>query len=168
MKNVILYENVANSLLIGILYVSNSKKIVDLSKLVPLIEKEISFFVEFVADEYFIKMKSNVDDSVISIYFDGTVYYQRKLDIVNLTSLEIFNTTKEGYGIIGKLLPKVKYQNKITLSIKGNHINGIYQKYKYVINEFGFKLFKNPIFRELETKKDCIDISIVSEDFLNF
>jgi hypothetical protein len=165
MKNALTNKKKGNSILMGILYVSNLKKEVDLRKMATKIENEFPFFVEFVADEYFLKLKSKDEVYTISIYFDGLVYFQKEIDYNSLISLEMFNAAREGYDIIRKLLP-VRYLQRIDLNLKGNDISYMYEKNKWNINEFGLRLFNNPIFSELKVKKDCIDVSIISKEFL--
>ena len=148
---------------VGIIYTPASMEELDLKRLSSEIVKDGKFIVEPYADDYYVTFSSLNEEIDISVYFNGMVYYTKRIEEGDFTSRQIFNIAKEGFDFIKGISLDKDYLKRIGLVIIGEDMKKFYAKKEEVIKDFGVKLFKNPSFNELEKTDFDIQMSIVSE-----
>ncbi len=148
---------------VGIIYIPASMEELDLKRLSSEIVKDGKFIVEPYADDYYVTFSSLNEEIDVSVYFNGMVYYIKRIKEGDFTSRQIFNIAKEGFDFIKGISLDKDYLKRIGLVIIGEDMKKFYAKKEEVIKDFGVKLFKNPSFNELEKTDFDIQMSIVSE-----
>lgn len=149
---------------VGIIYIPTSMEELDLKRLSSEIVKDGKFIVEPYADDYYVTFSSLNEKIEVSVYFNGMVYYTKRIKEEDFTSRQIFNIAKEGFDFIKELSLDKNYSKRIGLVIIGEDMKKNYVEKEQVIKEFCMKLFKKPSFSELEKTDFDIQMSIVSEE----
>lgn len=153
-----------SEVLVGILYTPVTMEKLDLRRLSSEIEKDGRFIVEHPANDYYVSFSSLDEETEVSVYFSGMVYYIKKIKEEDFTSSQIFNIAKEGFDFIQKSSLSKDYLKRQGLVIIGKDMKRLYVEKEQSIKEFGMKLFKKPSIRELEKTDYGIHLSIVSEE----
>ena len=148
---------------VGIIYIPASMEELDLKRLSSEIVKDGKFIVEPYADDYYVTFSSLNEKIEVSVYFNGMVYYTKRIKEEDFTSRQIFNIAKEGFDFIKGLSLDKDYLKRIGLVIIGKDMKKFYVEKEQVVKEFGMELFKKPSFGELEKTNFDIQMSISEE-----
>jgi hypothetical protein len=68
-----------SEVLVGILYTPVTMEKLDLRRLSSEIEKDGRFIVEHPANDYYVSFSSLDEETEVSVYFSGMVYYIKKI-----------------------------------------------------------------------------------------
>ncbi len=111
-------------------------------------------------DNYYVWLSSIDEKTEVGIYFDGMVYYIKKVREEDITSTQMLDIVKEGFDFIQNSPLDKDYLRRIGLVIRGKQIRDFYAEKEQVIEEFGKKLFAKPLIGEAKITDSDIQMSI--------
>ncbi len=119
-------------------------------------------------DNYYVWLSSIDRRTEVGVYFDGMVYYIKKVREEDVTPTQMLHIVKEGFDFIQNSPLDKDYLQRIGLVIKGKQMRAFYTEKQQVIKEFGEKLFTKPLIGEKEITDSDIQISIRETPLLSF
>jgi len=120
------------------------------------------------ADDYCVWFSSVERGIRIGIYFNGIVYYIKRIREEDVSSAQMLHIVREGFNFIQDSPLGKDYLRRVDLVVRGEQMEGFYSRKQEVIQEFGEKLFANPLFGEVELTASDIEISIKERPILSF
>jgi len=111
-------------------------------------------------DSYYVWLSSTDGRIEVGVYFDGMVYYTKKIREEDVTPTQMLDIVKEGFDFIQNSPLNKGYLRRIGLVIRGKQMTDFYTEKEQVIEQFGKKLFAQPIIGEVKTTDSDIQMSI--------
>lgn len=119
-------------------------------------------------DNYYVWLSSPDRRIEVGVYFDGMVYYTKKVREEDVTPTQMLDIVKEGFDFIQNSPLNKDYVRRIGLVIKGKQMTDFYTEKEQVIQQFGEKLFAKPLIGETEITDSDIQMSIRETPLLSF
>lgn len=111
-------------------------------------------------DNYYVWLSSIDGRTEVGVYFDGMVYYIKKVREEDVTPTQMLDIVKEGFDFIQNSPLDKDYLQRIGLVIRGKQMKDFYTEKQPVIEEFGKKLFAKPLIGEAKITDSDIQITI--------
>lgn len=119
-------------------------------------------------DNYYVWLSSTDGRIEVGVYFDGMVYYTKKVREEDVTPTQMLHIVKEGFDFIQNSPLDKDYLQRIGLVIRGKQMRAFYAEKQQVIKEFGEKLFTKPLIGEKEITDSDIQMTIRETPLLSF
>lgn len=152
---------------IGIIFTPLTAKDWDLKEVSAEITGKGEFGEVHSPDNYYVWFSSFDERTEVGVYFDGMVYYIKKVR-EDATLTQMLGIVKEGFDFIQNSPLDKDYLRRIGLVIRGKQMRGFYAEKQQVIKEFGKKLFAKPFIGETEITDSDIQMSITETPLLSF
>lgn len=111
-------------------------------------------------DNYYVWL-SSIDGRIeVGVYFDGMVYYTKKVREEDVTPTQMLGIVKEGFDFIQNSPLDKDYLRRVGLVIRGKQMKDFYTEKQPVIEEFGKKLFAKPLIGEAKITDSDIQMTI--------
>lgn len=153
---------------VGVIFTPLTAKDWDLKEISARITRKGEFEEVHSPDNYYVWLSAIDGRTEVGLYFDGMVYYIKKVREENVTPTQMLHIVKEGFDFIQNSPLDKDYLQRIGLVIKGKQMRAFYTEKQQVIKEFGEKLFTKPLFGEKEITNSDIQISIRETPLLSF
>lgn len=153
---------------VGVILTPLTAKDWDLKEISTEIMGKGKFEVVHPPDNYYAWFSSLDGETEMGVYFDGMVYYIKKVRKGDVTPTQMVDIVKEGFDFIQNLPFNKNYFPRVGLTIEGKQMKSFYAERQQVITEFSKKLFKRPLFSEIEVTDSSIQISIRETPLLTF
>lgn len=119
-------------------------------------------------DNYYVWLLSIDGITEVGVYFDGMVYYIKKVREEDVTPTQMLGIVKEGFEFIQNSPLDKGYLQRVGLVISGKQMRDFYTEKQPLIDEFGKNLFVKPLIGETEVTDSDIKISIRETPLLSF
>jgi len=153
---------------IGVIFTPLAAKDWDLKEISAGITGKGKFEELHSPDNYYVWLSSIDGRTEVGLYFDGMVYYIEKVREEDVTPAQMLGIVKEGFELIRNSPLDKDYLRRIGLVIRGKQMRSFYAEKQQVIEEFGKKLFANPLIGETEITDSDIQMSIRETPLLSF
>lgn len=153
---------------IGIIFTPLTAEDWDLKEISAEITRKGEFEEIHSPDNYYVWLLSIEGRTEVGVYFDGMVYYIKKVREEDVTPTQMLDIVKEGFDFIQNSTLDKEYLRRIGLVIRGKQMKGFYAEKERVIEEFGKRLFAKPLIGEAEITDSDIQISIREMPLLSF
>ncbi|HEY92416.1 MAG TPA: hypothetical protein G4O17_01540 [Dehalococcoidia bacterium] len=153
---------------IGIIFTPLTAEDWDLKEISAEITRKGEFEEIHSPDNYYVWLLSIEGRTEVGVYFDGMVYYIKKVREEDVTPTQMLDIVKEGFDFIQNSTLDKEYLRRIGLVIRGKQMKGFYAEKERVIEEFGKRLFAKPLIGEAEITDSDIQMSIREMPLLSF
>lgn len=153
---------------VGVIFTPLTAKDWDLKEISAGVTGKGKFEEVHPPDNYYVWLSSIDERTEVGVYFDGMVYYIKKVREEDITSTQMLDIVKEGFDFIQNSPLDKDYLRRVGLVIRGKQMRGFYTEKQQVIGEFSKKLFAKPLIGATEITDSDIQMSIRETPFLSF
>ena len=152
---------------VGVMFTPLTAKDWDLKEISGKITGKGQFEEVHSPDNYYVWLSSTDGRIEVGVYFDGMVYYTKKVREEDVTPTQMLDIVKEGFDFIQNSPLNKDYLRRIGLVIRGKQMTDFYTEKEQVIEQFGKKLFAQPLIGEAKITDSDIQMSIRETPFLS-